>query len=85
MATNWRHSARAVKLGPVSGMIVFPLLFAAISPSWWKTWTLLGIVAFLAMIELFFKVNIVVALRAVRSALAGKRRAAVPWWKVNRV
>lgn len=85
MASNWRHSARSVRLGPFSAVVVFPLMFALIMPAWWKTWCLLGVVAVLAIIEIFFKVNIVVALRVVRSALAGQRRSAVPWWKVNKV
>lgn len=82
---TWRNTGRRVRLGPMDATIVFPLLFALVHPSWWKFWLLLVVALFMLVSEIKYGISPLVALRALRSFLAGRRSAAVAWWKVNRI
>jgi len=83
---QWHYTALKVRLGPFDAMVVLPplLLFAMHIRVW--TLILLAItIVTMWIIELFFHMPLGVALRALRSFIAGRRRSAIPWWKENKL
>src|SRR5512147_1210349 len=81
---DWRYTTRKVRVGPFDAMVVIPFFLMFIGYA--KPWTfglLICVVALLWMIELFLSMPIMVVLRTVRCFVAGRRRSAVPWWKVK--
>lgn len=81
---KWRFTAYKVRIGPFDAMVVLPpLLLFCMHIKTWTAILLAIVVVTMWVIELFFHMPLVVALRALRSFVAGKRRSAVPWWREN--
>lgn len=77
---HWRDSARSVRFFIWDGKTAFPMLLFLLHIQWWTF-----IVAVLA--TLFFTLlnrygfTIEVFGRWLRSTVAGRRKAAIPWWE----
>jgi site-specific recombinase len=81
---EWRYTARRVRVGPFDAAVVLPpLLLFAMRIRWWTFFLAIFTIMVLYVIELFFQLPLPVALRSIRSYLAGRRRYAVPWWKMK--
>lgn len=76
---SWRDSARFPKFFIFDSRAVFPLMLWLLH---FKVWTF--IVAILAMgffsLLLRFGFTVNTFLRWVRTTIAGRRKAAIPWW-----
>lgn len=82
---NWRYTGMKARLGPFDAFLVFPpMLFYAIHIKWWTFFLMLFVIVAMWMIEIFLGMPLNVALRTLRSKLAGDIRPSVPWWKKNK-
>ncbi len=81
---HWRNTARSVRLGPINAGAVFPILLLMFWTSWVSFGLVVGCIAFLTLVELSLRMTPVIAWRAVRALIGGRRCAAVPFWRVNR-
>lgn len=76
---HWRDSARPLKFFFLDGQAVFPVLICLV---YLRPWT--AILAVVSMV--FFTIlnrygfSPIVFLRWLRSAIAGRRKTAIPWW-----
>ena len=77
--SHWRDSARYARFGFLDCRAVFPLfLFLLHIRLWTFILAIIGVI-FFALLERY-GFTIPVFWRWLRSALAGKRRMAIPWW-----
>ena len=77
---HWRDSARHARFFIIDARAAFPFLLFLLHIRFWSF--ILAVVAtcFFALLERYgFTVG--VFLRWIRSALAGPRKTAMPWWK----
>lgn len=81
---EWRYTARRVRVGPFDAAVVLPpLLLFAMHIRYWTLGLAILTIIVLYVVELFFHMPLPVALRSLRSFLAGRRRYSVPWWKTK--
>lgn len=78
----WKYTAMKARLGPFDAFLVFPpLLLFMMNIAWWTFIIMVVVIVTMWLIEIFLSMPMNVALRAFRSAIAGSKRPAVPWWK----
>ncbi len=76
---HWRDSARSVRFWIWDGKTAFPLFLFLIHISWWTLGlSLITMLFFTALNRYGFSVE--VFFRLLRSFIAGKHKAAIPWW-----
>lgn len=76
---NWRDSAREAKFFVFDAKAAFPFLLFLVHIRWWTFIAATCTMIFFTVLN-YFGFSIVVFLRAVRSFVAGPRKAAIPWW-----
>ncbi|MDF3054639.1 MAG: icmT [Gammaproteobacteria bacterium] len=76
---SWRDSARYPKLFFVDARAVFPVIFCLLHLRLWTIAIALSVTIFFAILD-YYGFTIAVFSRWFRSMLAGKRKAAIPWW-----
>ena len=78
---HWRDSARKARFFGIDAKISFVLLLFLLHIRWWTFFTALGVAIFLGLLERF-GFSLEVFARMFRFKLAGKRKIAVPWWRL---
>ena len=76
---SWRDTARAPMLGPVNAIVFFPMMLFLVFARWATFVFLLIVIAALMVLD-FYGFNPSIFTRYLRSAIAGRRRQATPWW-----
>jgi len=76
---HWRDSARFPKLYFVDARAVFPLLFCLLHIRVWTIALTLSVTIFFSILN-YYGFTLVVFGRWLRSFMAGRRKAANPWW-----
>jgi intracellular multiplication protein IcmT len=76
---SWRDSARFPKMFIFDSRAVFPVLFFFLHITLW-TFIVVVIAMIFFTLLLRFGFTISIFLRWVRSTIAGRRKAAIPWW-----
>lgn len=77
---HWRDSARTVKFFIWDGYTAFPLLIFMIRMSWVTLGIAVGAITFFTILN-YFGYRADVFARMIRSAIAGPRKAVIPWWE----
>lgn len=77
---HWRDSARPVKFFIWDGKTAFPLVLFLLHMSWITLAIAVGSVTFFTILN-YFGYRIDVFFRIVRNTIAGRRKAAIPWWE----
>lgn len=76
---SWRDSARYPKLFIFDSRAVFPIMFFFLHITWWTFIVAMIAVAFFSLL-MRFGFTVAIFLRWARATIAGRRRAAIPWW-----
>ena len=76
---HWRDASRPVKFIFWDAEAAFPLVFWLFFPHVWVLEVIAVTLVFFTIIAKY-GINIRVFLRMARSAAAGQRKVAVPWW-----
>jgi hypothetical protein len=69
--SQWRHTARPIKVGPVSAMVLAPLFLIVFNHTMWALKIALAAIFFLGVAE-YFKLSISTITMKIRSKLAGR-------------
>ena len=78
---RWREGARRPRLVSIDAYALAPVILL-VKPTWITAIIAVSMIVFLVVVEKVYEVSVPVALRAIRCKLAGRRRRAVPWWRV---
>lgn len=79
---DWHYTAKKPRLGPFDSYLVFPpLMVFALHVRWSTFFVMVTVIVVLWLVEIFLSMPLGVALRMMRSKVAGNMRPAVPWWK----
>jgi intracellular multiplication protein IcmT len=76
---SWRDSARYPKFFIFDSRAVFPLLLWMVHMKTWTFTVALITMAFFSLL-LRFGFTVSIFLRWIRAIVAGRRKAAIPWW-----
>jgi len=76
---HWRDSAKAAKFFFVDAEAAFPIFLFLIHIKVWSLILAITIMMFFTLLNRF-GYSVAVFLRIFRSALAGSRKVAIPWW-----
>lgn len=76
---SWRDSARFPKFFIFDSRAVFPLLLWMLHAKLWTFILAIFAMAFFSLL-LRFGLTVTIFLRWLRTTIAGKRKAAIPWW-----
>ena len=79
-SAHWRDSARAARFFLIDYRAAFPLLLFLLHIRIWTFVAAVITMFFLSLLE-HYGFTVTVFLRLLRSALAGPRKFAIPWWK----
>ena len=83
---NWRYTAMKPRIGPFDAYLVFPPLFVfALHIKWWTFFVMVTTILVMWLVEIFLSMPMNVALRTIRSGIAGSIRPAIPWWKKTKL
>lgn len=83
---DWRYSAMKPRMGPFDALLVFPPLFAfALHITWITFFVMVMVILIMWLVEIFLSMPMNVALRTLRTKIAGDIRPAIPWWKKSRL
>jgi intracellular multiplication protein IcmT len=78
-SASWRDSARYPKFFIFDSRAVFPLFLWMLHIRWWTFILAIIATAFFSLL-LRFGFSVATFFRWLRSMIAGRRRAALPWW-----
>lgn len=80
---KWYDTARAPRFFVVEARAAAPLVLWAMHMRWWTFYLALVTMVIFMVLERY-RITVPIALRAVRSFLAGRRRPALPWMRQGR-
>lgn len=81
--TKWRETGRQVKVGPLDGRLMIFLVLLALFPSMYLLILALSAMLFFYVLE-YMGYTMPNALRKIHTIIAGKKRAAVHYWRQNK-
>ena len=76
---HWRDSARPVKFFMWDGRAAFPVVIFILHISWWTLGLTIVLIAFFSILNRY-GFTPMVFFKWARSAIAGPRKMAIPWW-----
>jgi intracellular multiplication protein IcmT len=76
---SWRDSARYPRFFIFDSRAVFPFMMWLLHMRWWTFFVALTAMAFFSLL-LRFGFTVTIFLRWMRTTIAGRRKAARPWW-----